>query len=298
MTSIRLLVFSVITILFLAMCPAYAQKETQGYWLNILSYDRYNVASNFKIFNGGVITPGKWIGLGLSIGDLYSTSDRYQVVTDGEGKHGNYGMLSLLTPSVHFIPLARKSGHYTFDGQSMNLLHFYMSYSPWSAVSLSNKETEDIPIALLGRSRIFDAGVAYTFSFASMLPVSVKIGYMNLFNKNNDILAYHFPSNKFNYFYYGLNIALGSWNTGGLHVRDRYTVVPFIANSGRAVKFRSKMNREWNAVKADGSVEAYKMFIRKYPNRDLSDQARIILDQKVQAGDGHMSDSKANTAGL
>jgi hypothetical protein len=221
--------------------------------MNILSYGHYNVASNFKVFNGGVITPGKWIGLGLSIGDLYSTGEQYQVFNGDEGKSAHYGMLSLVTPSIHLIPLAKQTDYYAFDGRVINLLHLYLSYSPWAAVSLSNKQTEDIPVQVFGSSRVFDVGVAYTFSFMSLLPMSIKMGYMNMSNKKCDVFAYHFPSNRCNYFYYGLNISLGSWNKGGLNVKDNYTVSPFIANSGRMLKQKRKGNRDWNRVRAERS---------------------------------------------
>jgi hypothetical protein len=231
-----------------------AQKESQGYWMNILSYGHYNVASNFKVFNGGIITPGKWIGLGLSIGDLYSTGEQYQVFNGDEGLNAHYGMLSLVTPSIHLIPLAKQTDYFAFDGRVINLLHLYLSYSPWAAVSLSNKQTEDIPVQVFGSSRIFDVGIAYTFSFMSLLPMSIKMGYMNMSNKKGDVFAYHFPSNRGNYFYYGLNISLGSWNKGGLNVKESYTFSPFIANSGKMLKQKRKGNRDWNGVRAEKSA--------------------------------------------
>ncbi len=245
--------FRLLVLLILVAGRGVAQKESQGYWMNILSYGRYNVASNFKVFNGGIITPGKWIGLGLSIGDLYSTGEQYQVFNGDEGLNAHYGMLSLVTPSLHLITLAKQTDYYAFDGRVINLLHLYLSYSPWAAVSLSNKPTEDIPVQVFGGSRIFDVGVAYTFSFMSLLPMSIKMGYMNMSNKKCDVFAYHFPSNRCNYFYYGLNISLGSWNKGGLNVKDNYTVSPFIANSGKIVKQKRKGNRDWNGVRAGGS---------------------------------------------
>ncbi len=242
-----------------------AQKESQGYWMNILSYGHYNVASNFKVFNGGVITPGKWIGLGLSIGDLYSTGEQYQVFNGDEGLNANYGMLSLVTPSIHLIPLAKQTDYFAFDGRVINLLHLYLSYSPWAAVSLSNKQTEDIPIQIFGRSSVLDVGVAYTFSFMSLLPMSIKMGYMNMSNKKGDIFAYHFPSNRGNYFYYGLNISLGSWNKGGLNVKENYTFSPFIANSGKMLKQKRKGNRDWNGVRAEKSAGVVKSVAGNQP---------------------------------
>jgi outer membrane protein assembly factor BamD (BamD/ComL family) len=176
----------------------------------------------------------------------------------------------------------------------MNLLHLYLSYSPWSAICLSNKETEDIPLNILGKSRVFDIGVAYTFSFISFLPVSVKAGYINMSNHQGDIYAYHFPANKFNYFYYGLNISLGAWNTGGLHVRDKYTIVPFIANSGKALRYRAKMQKDWNSIQRNGSIEAYEKFLRDYPHEDLSPKAHEKLDQLYEQRDWRIAKS-ANT---
>lgn len=285
MSKIKSLIIWASVLMFISTNNGFAQKEKGGYWLNLLCYDKSNVASNFKIFNGGIITPGKWIGLGFSLADMYSTPERYTILNDNVETKGNYGMLSLITPTLHFIPLAMQSKHAAFSGQTINLLHFYLSYSPWAAINLSNKESEDIPLNIVGKSRVFDVGVAYTFTFVSYLPVSIKAGYINMFNHKGDIYAFHFPAKKFDYFYYGLNISLGAWNKGGLHVRDKYTIVPFIANSDRAIRYRTKMQKEWNSIRLKGSVEAYEKFLKDYPHEDLSKQARTNLDQLTERRD-------------
>jgi hypothetical protein len=94
----KLLIICISGLMLIGTSHSFAQKESGGYWLNLLSYDKSNVTSNFKIFNGGIITPGKWIGLGFSLGDLYSTNERYIIFDDDVEKKGNYIVLLTAAP--------------------------------------------------------------------------------------------------------------------------------------------------------------------------------------------------------
>ncbi len=275
--SRKVMVLTVFAVMFFARIPAgMAQGESVGFWMNLLQYERSNAGSNFKIFDGGVITPYRWIGFGISFLDMYGTPDSY-VLYKGESEwKAKYGLMSLVTPTIHFIPLAKRGRHLAFEGNSMNFLHVYMSYSPWSALSLVKKQSDEIPITVFGNSSVFDIGVGYTFNFIKMSPVSLHAGYLAMANPDTDINAYFFPSNRFGNFYIGLNISLGAWDTGKLRMQDKYTVAPFLARHLKTGQDKESVNREWSLTQTENTVEAYERFIRENPT-DV--RAREALDR-------------------
>ena len=211
--------------------------------------------------------------------ELYTTSEDFSFFDGNLELKEKYRFVSFVSPTFHFIPFAKKTKYPAFfKGKTMNLLHFYLSYCPWSTILINNPEIDNENISF-SKCQVLDAGIAYTFNVIPYFPFTIKTGYLNLYNPSRDIDSYHFPSHRFEKFYFGINISLGAWETEGLDVGDKYTVVPFIAEPFKSHRHRIAMQRDWKNTQLKGTIDAYEDFISHYPQEELSQQARIKLNQ-------------------
>ena len=96
-------------------------------------------------------------------------------------------------------------------------------------------------------------------------------------NPDTDINAYHFPSNRYGNLYIGLNVSLGSWDSGKLDLKDKYTVNPFLARHLKVAGDKELIRREWNLVEQEGTMEAYERFIRENPTDEKAKEAVMRL---------------------